>query len=175
MVQNLLLPEMCTGDPPSARAIRCATRTACVSPSNVKTFPSRDGTATPLKDCNGCIDAIFAPHRRAGMSTVESIAPLVCRTILPRSSSSPMRASSWATTAIWSSGVAIRITRDTRICRVIPAQGFPAPINRTALRALASLRATTAPIFQPNSRNRRPSARPTRPAPMMARLFCIPC
>jgi hypothetical protein len=74
-------------------------------------------------------------------------------------------------TAISSSGVAIRITRDARIRCVIPAQAFPSPMNRTARRALGSLRVTTAPILQPSSRNRRP----TRPAPMMARLFGIPC
>jgi len=168
-------PAMRTGDPPSDRAICRATRTACVSPSIVKTLPSSDGTATPLNDCRGCIDPTIAPCSRTASSTRESIAPLVCSTTLPRSSSSPIRASSCATMTISSSGVAIRITRDARICRVIPAQAFPAPMNRTARRALASLRVTTAPIFHPCSRSPRPSARPTRPAPMMARLFGIPC
>ena len=166
---------MRTGDPPRARAIRRATRTARGSPSIVKTLPSSEATATPLKDCRGCKDPTVAPRSCTASSTPESIAPLVCRITRPRSSSSPIRASSWATTAISSSGVATRITRDARICRVIPAQALPAPMNRTARRALASLRVTTAPICHPSSRNRRPSVRPTRPAPMMARVFSISC
>src|SRR5882672_559835 len=71
---------MCTGDPPSARAICRATRTACVSPSIVKTLPSSDGTATPLNDCSGCIDPTVAPCICRASSTRESIAPLVCST-----------------------------------------------------------------------------------------------
>jgi hypothetical protein len=48
-------------------------------------------------------------------------------------------------------------------------------MNRTALRAVTVFRVTTAPIFHPNSRKRRPSALPTLPAPMMAKLFGIRC
>jgi len=49
-----------------------------------------------------------------------------------------MRANSFATPAISSSGAAIKITHDDTICRVICACGFPAPIKRTARRALAT-------------------------------------
>src|SRR5262249_29974498 len=62
---------------------------------------------------------------------------------------------------------------------VIPANARPARINFVALPAVVSERVATTRVLQPRSCNARPSARPTRPAPTMARLFGsharIPC
>ena len=66
------------------------------------------------------------------------------------------------------SGVAMRTHDEARIATRQADLGEPSPMKRTARLALDSLRVTTAPIFQPNSRIRRPSARPTRPAPTIA-------
>src|SRR5271169_3899918 len=46
-------------------------------------------------------------------------------------------------------------------------------MNFTALRAVESDREATTGMVQPRSRSARPNARPTRPAPTMARLFGI--
>jgi hypothetical protein len=158
------------GAPPTARAIFRALRTACASPSIAKILSSSGGTVTPLNVCNGCIEPTAAPRARAACKTVESSAPLVCRITWPLSSSSPIRVSSSATLATAESGVAIKMHVDAKICRDIVASGVPSPMNRTARRALDSFRVTTAPIFQPSSRRRRPNARPTRPAPTIARV-----
>jgi hypothetical protein len=137
-----------------------------------KTLPSSGGVPTPLNDCSGCIEPTAAPHDFSGESTVESNAPLVCNTISPRHSSPPIRASSLATAGIASSGTVSSTTLLVRACTVKPAWGRPAPINRTAFRALSSLRArprqssnpahaTAGPMRVPRARLRR--SRGSRP------------
>ena len=49
-------------------------------------------------------------------------------------------------------------------------KGVPAPMARTAARAEAAERVTTAAMRQPRSRRRLPSVLPTRPAPTMERV-----
>src|SRR5205814_6150307 len=71
------------------------------------------------------------------------------------------------TPAIADPGTEITMLRVEHIAGERSATPRPPPIERTARRAVASLRVITACIFQPRSRNRRPSALPTRPAPMM--------
>ena len=69
------------------------------------------------------------------------------------------------------SGVVSRMTSAEKISGVSRARGFPAPMARTAARAEAAERATTAPMRQPRRQSSFPSARPTRPAPMMERVL----
>src|ERR1700741_3011434 len=153
--------------------MRRAIRTASSSPSMANTLPTRGGTLTPLKDCKGCIEPSAAPCSRSGSKSEVSSAPLVCSTTLPRSSEPALRANSSATSPMASSGTAIRVTAAAAVLEGIPAAGLPPPINRPALFALASERAATTFTRQPVSRNLRPSALPTRPAPTMARLLVI--
>src|SRR5215472_4177328 len=65
------------------------------------------------------------------------------------------------------SGVVMRITSASSASAVRKDLGFPAPMKRTAARALAEDLVTTAPIRQPRSRRRLAMVWPTRPAPMM--------
>lgn len=79
-----------------------------------------------------------------------------------------MRASRFATLVTESSGTATRITSAAISNRVSLPKGRPAPMYRAAVRAVPSDRVTTDFMCHPASRNRRPNARPTRPAPTIA-------
>ena len=73
------------------------------------------------------------------------------------------------------SGVVIRMTLEFRIWWVGASKGWPAPIARTAARAVEMDRPVTPPTRQPSSCKRRPRARPTRPPPMMDTVSGIRC
>lgn len=122
----------------------------------------------PLKVCNGWIEPVKAPRLARGASSLSSSAPLVCRTIFLRHSSPPIRASSEASWRMALSGVVMRIIFASRTRLPMTAWGCPAPMARTAARADAADRVTTAPMLQSSSHRRRPRARPRRPAPTIA-------
>src|SRR5579863_2569775 len=104
-----------------------------------------------------------------------SRAPLVCSAILPLQSLPPTSASFRATSSIALSGVVMKTTRECRTWHVSSPRGWPAPIARTAMRAEETDRAVTLPMRHPSSCRRRPSARPTRPAPTMDTVSDIRC
>ena len=170
-------PRFLRATPPRERAMFRAMRTAGSSPSIAKTLPSSGGTLTPLND----LQRVHGAHGRAAIANRRQArkrpsAPLVCSTTLPRKSSPRNIAQAHSRRA-----QSRRRERSTeswtrrKASTGTPAAGRPAPINRAAFLALASVRAATTVILQPVSRRRRPSARPTRPAPTMARLFGIRC
>ena len=108
----------------------------------------------PSKPTNPALHSCAEPR-------APSILPRRCATTLPPRSQPPNPASQSKCTSI------------AKIRRDIADRAVPAPMNRTARRALVSFRVTTAPIFQPSSRSRRPNARPTRPAPTIASVSVI--
>src|SRR5512135_3792966 len=73
------------------------------------------------------------------------------------------------------SGVVISTTLEFKTWWVGPSNGCPAPIARTAARAVDMDRPVTPPTHHPSSCKRRPRARPTRPAPTMDTLSDIRC
>ena len=72
------------------------------------------------------------------------------------------------------SGVAISTTSEASTWRVSRSVGCPAPMTRTAARAVVSASVTT-PMRHPSSCKRRPSDLPTRPAPTMDNVSDICC
>ena len=115
----------------------CATRTAGASPSIAKTLPSSGGTPTPLNDCSGCIEpdrCAARPRDRehVGVQRSAGVQHDFARAILPP----PIRASSSATPRLRVVGRGDQDTCAASTCRVTPACARPAPIKRTALRAL---------------------------------------
>src|SRR5438477_975165 len=100
-------------------------------------------------------------------STSELSAPLVWSTIFRRSTDSPNELNCATTPGIADSGTEIKMIGAEQIVAESSATARPPPIERTARLAVPSLRVITACIFQPRSRNRWPSALPTRPAPIM--------
>src|ERR1019366_10724173 len=73
------------------------------------------------------------------------------------------------------SGGVIRTTLEFRTWWVGPPNACPAPIARTAARAVDMDRPVTPPTHHPSSCKRRPRARPTRPAPTMDTVSDIRC
>ena len=115
-----------------------------------------------------------------GTSTALGSEPQVWSTTLPRQASLPFPclASSRATSAMAESEVVI--SKTDAPCNLGSASpvGSPLPINRTARRAAAGLRAAMNAMGTRDCARRRPIACPMRPGPMMATLrggwrFCI--
>jgi len=161
-------------------------RSAAALPSMTQTEPASEGRVRPLKVCKGCKDPVAEPRSAKGLRTSLASAPLVCKTIFPRQGLprgflcrfaprlageepySPKRASAAAVSAMARSGVEMRITSASRTGSESSPCGVPLPMRRRASRALRCEREITGPMRHPFSRKRRPSALPTRPAPMIA-------
>ena len=120
-----------------------------------------------------------APRNLRGRSAALGSEPQVWSTTLPCQAFPPFPclASLRATWAIAESEVVISKTAASSNRGSANPTGFPFPINRTARRAAAGLRAAMNAMGTRACARRRPIAWPMRPGPMMATLrsgWCLP-
>ena len=127
------------------------------------------------KVCIGCIDPVAAPSigerlKHAGIEGPAGVQHNFPAPLIPAKLSKIFRHA-------FDGAIRRGNQNDSRIQDLVgqPAQGCPAPIARTAARAVEMDRPVTPPTRQPSSCKRRPRARPTRPAPTMDTVSDIRC
>jgi hypothetical protein len=123
-------------------------------------------------DWSGWSTARWAPAVRAASRRSSKWAPDICTTSEPALSPPPDAILS-QTFFIAPSGVVIKTISAFDAAFTTSVAGVPAPIKAAAFSADTRERAATAVTVYPARVSRKPTAQPTRPAPMMAMDFGV--